>query len=114
MQETANECKYCKKKTSKSCVSCSANICYQHRTLCKKCNLHYCKNCLVNEQCPKCKTTPKLANNIEKSIIYFWPALAAIVLYIIGEITSNSTFAVFAILAVIVVYPFTFILEHMR
>ena len=114
MQESVTECKYCNKKTSKSCASCGANICYQHRTLCKNCNLHFCKECMQDIKCPKCKKIPKLAKNFEKSIIYFWPALAAVIIYLIGIITSNSTFAKFAILAVFVIYPFTFMLEHMR
>ena len=37
-----------------------------------------------------------------------------VLLAIIGILTSNEDFAKFAIFAVIVVYPFTFLLEHMR
>ena len=114
MQESSEECKYCEKKTSKSCASCGAFICYQHRFLCKDCKLYYCNDCLIDKKCPKCKTIPKIAKNIKKSILYFWPAIAAIVIYIIGILTSNEDFAKFAIFAVIVVYPFTFMLEHMR
>ena len=114
MQEEPKECKICKKKTSKSCGLCGAQICYKHRFFCKNCNSHCCNDCIKNDMCPRCKAAPKIVKDMEKSLLYFWPAITALIIYFIGLITSNSTFATFAILIVIVVYPFTFMLEHLR